>query len=477
MGWRRLSGIDAIFLYAERERSPLHVVGAIELEGRSGRPGEDFERLRAQIARRAPALPVLRRRLVEVPFGLDRPVWADDPRFDLSAHLHRAALPAPGGRRELAACIARIAEQPLRRDRPLWELHAVEGLRGGRIALVVKIHHAAVDGVGAVKLLAALLGIGEAEPGASEAAAAPPPDEPAPSPLDLLLGAALSLGGAPLRGARELWNARGLGGRLLDSALGRDALVRWAPRTRLNGRVSSRRAVALGSVPICDVLDVKNAFAATVNHVVLAACAGALRRYLGDRGELPREPLIAAIPMATGRCADDGAGNALSVMLVRLPVHLADALDRLHAAREASREARRRHEAFGDPLGGWPDLLSPALLSGLSRAYDALGLAERHPPVHNVVISNVPGPEQPLTCAGARVAACHPLGPIYDGWALNLTVLSYAGSIGIGAIACPEAVPDLERIPRAFEASVAQLVRLARGEKKRLTAAARRARS
>jgi WS/DGAT/MGAT family acyltransferase len=293
-----------------------------------------------------------------------------------------------------------------------------------------------------------------------------------PSALALLADAALAAGGQPLRGALQLWRTTGAGARLVASSFKRESPLPSAPRTRLNGRVTSRRAVALGSVSLSDVKRVKSAFAATVNHVVLAACAGALRRYLGTHGEIPRQPLVAAVPMALADRAADGIGNSLSVLLVRLPVHLADPLDRLNASRDASRDAMRAHELLGgSQLREWADILTPPLLAGASQVYMRFGLAEHHRPLTNVVISNVPGPPMPLYCGGARVVACHPIGAIYDGCALNLTVMSYDGTIGVGAIACPDMVPAVDAIPRGFEASVAELRQLAEGASEQVAAA------
>lgn len=469
MSWRRLSEIDAVFLYGETERTPLHVMAVLVLESGGGHPGDDCRRLRERIAARLHSLPSLRRRIVEVPLALDLPIWADDPGFDLDAHVHRAALPAGGGDRELAEILERVAETRLHRDRPPWEIHIVEGLARGRLALVAKIHHAAVDGIGGMQLLARLLDASpDPAPPQDRDATLPEESSHPPSPLRLLAHAAASLPASPSRTARRLWRAGELGLRLLGSG------ASPAPRARrslLNRRVTSRRRVALGSVPFADVKRVGRAFAATVNHVVLAACAEALRGYLADHGEMPHGPLVAAVPKAWGRRSCGDTGNAISLLRISLPVHLGDALDRLHAAREASREAVRSHELHGDPVAAWTRLLAAPVLAGASHAYGHFGIAGRHPPLHNVVISNVPGPRGALYCAGMRVSTCHPLGPIYDGWALNLTVLSYAGSIGLGALACPEAVPDLEQIPRRFEAAVARLADLARGQEKPLAPA------
>jgi WS/DGAT/MGAT family acyltransferase len=457
--------MDAVFLYAETAEAPLHVMGALILESHGRGPREDFRRMRAQIARRLPALPILRRKLVEVPLALGRPVWSDDPAFDLDAHLYRTALPAPGGDDELFEAIARIAEVPLRRDRPLWEMWVIEGLAGGRFALVAKIHHSAVDGIGGALLMCALLDADRQVRPPRSAEVEPPHEfEPAPSSAALFADAALALGAQPLRGAWQVLRSAAPGARLALASLSkREFPLPSAPSTRLNGRVTSRRSVALGSVQLADVKRVKNAYAATVNHVVLAACAGALRRYLGAHGEVPHGPLIAAVPMALGDRPSDGLGNSLSVLLVRLPVHLEDPVERLRAAREASLDAMRTHELLGNQLNDWIDLVSSPVLASAAQLYSKLGLTQLHRPVVNLVMSNVPGPTEPLYCAGSRVTACHPFGPIYDGCALNLTVMSYDGALAIGALGCPDTVPAVDEIPRAFEASVEELVAIVDG--------------
>lgn len=459
MRWQHLSGLDAAFLYAETPTAPLHVMGLLVLES-DGDPGaDDYHRVRDHVARRLPSLPLLRRRLLEVPLSLGRPVWVEVGDVDLDSHVRRLALPAPGGTRELADCVGRLAEAPLQRDRPLWELVVIEGVSRGRVALVAKIHHAAADGVGAAGVLAGLLD-GKPHPAAAVGEDGRGTGGRAPSKFQLVAGALAELGSQPVRAARQVLRSGRLGARLILSGAPPPS---WAPRTQLNGPISNRRTVATGRVSLADVKAVKNRFGATVNHVVLAACAGALRQYLGSHGGVPNGPLVAAVPMARGTRMRDGCGNAISVVRVALPVHVGDALARLRACREASQKALKRHDALdlGQQISAWADLLTPPLLVGAARLYSNLGLADRHPPLHNVVISNVPGPGTPLYCAGSRVVACHPFGPIFDGFALNLTVLSYAGSIGIGAIACPRLVPELESIVAGFQTCVQELQRLA----------------
>jgi hypothetical protein len=211
------------------------------------------------------------------------------------------------------------------------------------------------------------------------------------------------------------------------------------------------------------VKQVKNAYASTVNHVVLAACAGALRRYLGAHGEIPEQPLVAAVPMALAE--RPATGSAIRSRRCSCACRCSSQIRSTACARRARRASTRcaRQELIGNQLNEWADLVSPALLAGASQLYTRLGLADYHAPLVNLVISNVPGPAMPLYCAGSRVTACHPLGPIYNGCALNLTVMSYNGSLGVGAIGCPDTVPDLAEIPRAFESEVAELLQIAHG--------------
>jgi diacylglycerol O-acyltransferase len=460
---QQLAGIDSAFLSLETEHAPLHVAATIVLEPspHDGSPA-DYQGIRRHLAPRLSRLPIFRRRIQEVPLRLDHPFWLEEAELDLDAHLHRVAVPAPGSRRELAELVGHLASRPLDRDLPLWELWVLEGLEQGRTALLAKLHHALIDGVAGASILAQLLDV--SREGSRDVPAAPSPErKPAPRARAMLLAAAVGVASLPMRAAQQIWQTARRGAGIARAMIGEVAPAGtslMAPTSCLNGALSPRRCVALGEVPLERLEDVKRAFGVKLNDVVLAACAGALRSCLTAWGDSVREPLVAAVPVAVPRSGD--AGNAVSVMRVELPVQLAHPVERLLECRRSARRAKRVQRAAGGKLlAGWAELAMPWLLSGLTDLYSRLGLADYHPPLANLVISNVPGPTEPLFCAGHEVRGCHPLGPIYEGWALNLTVLSYAGRVQMGLMACPSVVQEPARICDAFDEAVAELHRAA----------------
>ena len=293
----RLSGLDSAFLAAERPGNPLHVMGLLVLDPTTVPGGYRFEAFREFVAQRLPVLAPLRRRLVEVPGGLARPYWIDEPAIDLDLHLRRAAVPSPGGPREVAEMAARMLERPLDRSRPLWEMELVEGLAGGRIALLAKVHHSMMDGLAGMKLMASLF----SETPALEAPRGIPRRAPSqvPSRLRLLADAVPWL-------ARQPWRATLASARTARSLLRRALRARGRPaapalevaRSWLNVQITPQRAVAYTSLALADLRAVGAPLGATVTDVLLALMAGALRRYLAARGVVPSAPLVAAVPIA-----------------------------------------------------------------------------------------------------------------------------------------------------------------------------------
>ncbi|RAY15852.1 wax ester/triacylglycerol synthase family O-acyltransferase [Actinomadura craniellae] len=455
---RQLTALDANFLNAEGGGTLTHIAGLAVLDPTT-RPGNrltcaDLARL---VAERASLAAPLRQRLVSVPLGLDRPYWADDPDFDPAWHISEVGLPAPGDDAQLAETVALLHERELDRSRPLWEAVIIQGLLGGRVAVYAKVHHAATDGVLAADILAALLDLSPEPRPVPEAGAEP---VPAPSPAAMVsagltrsvfhpVAAARSLAQAapyldevPLLG--QLPGARRVA-RALQEALGRDPLPPGprlvAPPTPFNGPVGRRRSVAFGSLPLAEVKRARGALGGSVNDVVMALCAAALRRWLDKRGRLPDVPLVAAVPASLRRrsAAADGA-NQVSVMLAQLPTHLDDPAERFTAMRQGMAAAKRRFAVTG---GGWLDALSqlaPVPLSG-----PLVRLAMRTGSVRpiNLMVSNVPGPQFPLYLCGARVLAYHPVSVVSDlTGGINITVFSYDGRLDIGIVACRDMVPD-----------------------------------
>lgn len=462
----RLSGLDASFLYFETPESPLQVGMVAVLDPSQAPGGYSFDKVVQLIESRIHLVPPFRRRLVEVPFNLHHPVWIDDPHFDIIHHVRQVALPAPGSMRELGRMAGRILTTPLDRTRPLWEMWLVEGLEQGRVALVAKVHHAAVDGASGAGLLVHLFDL---EREASPVVPPPPkPAAPAPSEAELLRDAIRSqlqkpeqfidLVGRTTTAIRNLIRRR----RDPDTTPGATPLS--APRTHFNAAVTARRDVAFTRVSLDDVKGVKRAFGTTVNDVVLALCAGALRRYLGGRGALPSEPLIAVVPISVRAPGEeDRITNRVSALFTSLATNVVDPVERLFAIRNVTRGAKEAHNAIGaDMLQNWAEFAAPNTFHLAARFYTRFRLADRHRPVHNLVISNVPGPPFPLYLAGAEVVSAYALGPVMQGAGLNITVMSYRGSLDMSFTVSAELVPDVWDLASAVEPSLTELVEAAR---------------
>lgn len=453
----RLSGLDASFLYLETSSQLLHVCAVLELDGSTMPGGYSFDALKHALDQRTSTMAAFRRRLHDTTLNLDHPVWVDDPDFDIDHHLHRVALPAPAGPEQLAELAAHLAGQPMDRTRPLWDMWVVEGLASGGIAVIAKMHHASVDGVTGANLMSMLCGL---DP---DTAPEPDPDyRPAEPPHDLHIAAdgLLRYVRRPLHFARLLphtidvtgrWIAKGLRGAAMKPPFS-------APRTSFNGTVTGHRSVAMAQLDLATVKEIKQAFGTTVNDVVLALCAGAVRRYLADRDELPDRPLLALVPVSVHGRSDRAGRNKVSGMFATLRTDLADPVERLTATAATNAVAKDHHRTISASLlQDWAAFAAPTTFGLAVRAYSGLRLAERTPVVYNLVISNVPGPPMPLYFLGARITGMYPLGPVFHGSGLNITVLSNAGRVDVGIIACREQVPDPARIATDLSDALAEL--------------------
>jgi WS/DGAT/MGAT family acyltransferase len=461
---QRLSGLDASFLYLETPAQVLHVCGLLVLDGSTMPGGYDFERFKEKLAERVALIPAFRRKLHNPLWNLTHPVWVEDDDFDLEAHVHRIGVPAPGDRRELAELCAHIAGQRLDRAQPLWQLHVIEGLAGGEIAVLLKMHHASVDGVGGASLITALAGL---EPDA------PPPEVAGDERRNAgvpgrraLLGAGLtSFVKGPVELAKLLPDLLGLAPKWIGKALqGKGMPVPFtAPRTSLNGTITAHRSVAYASLDLDEVKQVKNAFGVTVNDVALAVVSGALRQFLRERGELPDDPLVATVPVSVhGRTERDHGSNKVSAFFASLPTHLEDPAARLFMIAESNRLSKDHHyDIDADMLGDWAQFSAASMFGLAVRAYSALRLAERHPVVHNLVVSNVPGPPMPLYLLGCRITGLYPLGPVFHGAGLNVTVLSNAGRVDVGLLGARELTGDLWPLADHFQDALQELIKAA----------------
>jgi WS/DGAT/MGAT family acyltransferase len=493
----QLSGLDAGFLSMETPTTFGHV-GGVSIFDPSDRPGgeltlEDVQRL---IAERIHLLPPYRRRLVAVPFGIDRPYWIEDPDFDLDFHVRAIGLPSPGNREQLAEQVARIHARPLDRTRPLWELYLISGLEDGTVAMYTKTHHAAIDGVSGTELMSVML---DTTPGGQpiEPPSGPRRVEPVPSSLELLgrsLATAITSPRRALRMQRRMLRAgavmtRQQGGPLALTAqealgrvpvladlpfvrdalgtprdapvLGRPSLT--GPRVSFNRPITPHRRWAYTTVPFADVRAIKQRYGVTVNDVMMAVSAGALRRFLADRHELPTTPLLAMTPVSVRTEETAGTyGNQVAGMIAVLPTHEADPLRRLELAHEAMKIAKEQYKAL--PAGMMADITQftpPALAALASRLYSRMRIADLANPPFNVVISNVPGPQHPLYAAGARQIGLYPASIVMDGLGLNISLVSYDGGIHFGLLACRELVPDLWDLMDLHVDALAELRKLA----------------
>jgi diacylglycerol O-acyltransferase / wax synthase len=481
---QQLTSLDAQFLAIETPRTYGHV-GGLAVYDPSTAPGGEIahQDICALVNERLHLLPPFTRKLVQVPLGLDHPYWIEDDDFDIDFHIRDSAVAPPGNDKQLANTVERIFARPLDRTRPLWELYLIHGLEGGRVALLTKIHHAVVDGVSGAEILSTLLDI---SPEGRDVT--PPPDdkprgEKKPSDVAMLARGLMGLPRQPLRAVRgiptvlpNLTDFPGVatvpGGPQVTRALARawrmlpgtgsapnvlEATSARPPRTPFNGRISQHRTFAFGSLPLDSVKALKNELGITVNDVVVALCATAVRDWLLGRGALPDEPLVAMVPMSVRTEEQKGTyGNRVSMMIVPIPTNVEDPRERLLTAHETLASAKQRHRALpANLLTDATSFIPPAVHARASRLTMELG--GRLAPPLNLVISNVPGPRDPLYLAGAQLQAHFPVSVITDGVGLNMTVMSYRDHVDFGLVGDRKLFGDTWPLMEGLERSLDEL--------------------
>jgi WS/DGAT/MGAT family acyltransferase len=445
----------------------MHVGSLMLLDVPAPRPGERAgeafrRRLVAHLAERLPRAPALRRVLHEAPLDLGHPMWVDADDLDVADHVRLRALPGAGGRARLRSLVARLHAERLPRDVPMWRFVVIDNVEPGVVALYSQVHHALLDGQGGIALAQALLDI-EPKPAAKksrrrvqEAANA------APARRDLATHATratvnqfarlLRALPATYRQAGGLRGAAALVGGLRDNVL-------LAPRTVFNRQVGPGRSFAELSLPLDQVKAVAKGFGVSLNDVVLAICAGALRELLLGVDALPRKALVAAMPVSLRAAGNTETNNQVSMVQCTLATDLADPVERLRAIQASTAQIKQRVSTFKDLIPtDYPGLAAPIWAAGLSRLWARGRIAEKLPPLANVAISNVPGPPVPLYLAGARLSHYFPVSIVTHGLAFNITVQSYAGSLEFGLTACKDVVARPEIVARAMARALTQLL-------------------
>ena len=459
-----LSGLDGAFLHLETPDTPMHVASLHLFDLPEGYRGDFHADIKRQMRRRLHLAPIFQRKLAPMPLQFANPAWVSDDAVDLDWHVQRATLPAPGGQAELEDFAARVHGELLDRHRPLWRLYVIDGLASGQVGYCIKAHHAVLDGQAGVLLAQALFDVTARprtvpRPGHAVAAEHPGMGE--------LAAAALKHDAAQIvKFVRHLPDVAGtllglLGGGSASAkpSAGMGQNVGFGPRTPLNVPITGERTFAALSLPMDALKQLAAAHDAKLNDIVLALCSGALRRYLARHGGIPKKPLVAAMPISLRASGNTEFGTQATMTLVNLHTHRADAVRRLHAIRDAAGAAKAlAGRTKGILPTDFPSIAVPWVLHGLATLYGRSGLAGAIPPIANLVVSNVPGPQVPLYAAGARMHTYWPLSIVEHGLGLNLTVMSYAGAMGFGFTAARVAVPDARPLANALAEAFDELV-------------------
>jgi WS/DGAT/MGAT family acyltransferase len=457
-----LSGLDALFLHLETPETPMHV-GALHLLALpAGDPRAYVAAVRRHVAGRLHLSPVFTRRLAPMPLALANPVWVHADRVDLRVHVRHVRLPAPGSFAQLEATVARLHARLLERDRPFWRLYVIDGLASGQLALYTKVHHATLDGAASVAFAQALLDATPVPRAVSASRHSARGEHPGRAQL---LGAAVRTTATQVARAlkvvpefaRVLTTLVARGDGVAALPVKRESF-RFAPRTPLNVTIGRARAVATLSIPLPAVARIADRHRVTVNDVVLAIVSGALRRHLGPRGGLPAQSLVAAVPVSLREAGNTDATTLATMSRMSLATDVEAPLERLQAIHAGSGRAKALTRELRSVIPtDFPSLGMPWLFGAAAALYGRARLADRVPPLANLVVSNFPGSGTPLFLAGARLLTWWPLSIVEHGLGLNVTVQSYAGSLDFGVVCARDALRDAGAFAGAMRAAFDEL--------------------
>jgi len=469
---KTLSGVDGAFLHLETPETPMHVGSLSLFDLPDGYRGDFHADVKAQMKKRLKLVPVFTRKLAAMPLQFANPAWVTDDKVDLDYHVQHLKLPAPGTQAQLEDKAGLLHSELLDRSRPLWRLYVIDGLQSGQIGYYIKVHHAVLDGQAGVMLAQALFdvtpkprsiprsaGLRAEHPGMGELAAAALKHDVSQyvKLVRHLPDVVRALSG--MFGAAAPSEAKGRLGQNFS----------FGPKTSLNIPITGERGFAAVSVPLDTLKQLAVRHEAKLNDVVMALCSGALRRYLSSHGGIPKKPLIATMPISLRAAGNTEYTTQATLSLVNLNTQIADPVKRLRAIRDASGAVKAvASRAKGVIPTDFPSIGVPWVLHGLASLYGRSGLAGAIPPVANVVISNVPGPQVPLYAAGARMATYWPLSIVEHGVGLNITVMSYAGAMGFGFTTARCAVPDAGELSVALIEALDELVAKSRSAARRM---------
>ncbi len=452
----RLTGLDSSFLHLERDAAHMHVAGCMVFKGSA----PDYDDLVQEIGARLHLVPRYRQRLAFVPLNQGRPVWVDDPHFNITYHVRHTALPRPGGEEELKRMAGRVFSQALDRRRPLWELWLVEGLEDDRFAILSKTHHALVDGISGVDIATILF-----DTSPDPLPVAPPEQEwvarPLPSSAQLLADALLERTTVPaeiVRGARAtLRGPRRVAGRIGGALAGVGAMawtgLRTAPPSPFNVRIGPHRRFTWVRGDLAQFKAIKNSLGGTVNDVVLATVTGALGRYMRLHGHDTEDVVLKAmVPVSVRADVERGAlGNRVAAMWAPLPVGILDPVERLLEISHAMEALKDSDQAVGAQLlTGLSGFAPPTILAQASRL-------QAHQRLFNLVVTNVPGPQIPLFMLGRELEALFPMVPLTENTALGIAIMSYNGQLNFGLLADYDGLPDVEALAEEIRLSIEEL--------------------
>jgi diacylglycerol O-acyltransferase / wax synthase len=471
MSKKSLSGLDASFLYLETPEQPMHVASMCLYELPAAKKRGFLKAVRTHLEKRMHLAPLFTNALAYAPYSLGHPHWERAENVDLSYHVQRITIAKPGTLHQLEAAVAKEHSRLMDRARPLWQFTIFDGLQDGRIAFYGKVHHAALDGKGGVVLANAILDLSETprevpppKPRADAPAAAPKTD----LKIGEMIGAAFS--NTLAQYAKIVKSIPSVAGAVAQAAAPvikkaasqRSLPVDFAPRTPFNVNISTQRMFSTAALSLDGVRAAAKALGGSLNDGVLFVCASALRSYLKQHNALPKKTLVAAMPVSLREESNKELNNQASMVLAELGTHHGDAKKRWLAIQTSTHKVKESLKSLKNVLPtDYPGLLAPLLVSRLNQTVASTKLMEKLPPVANLVISNVPGPQVPLFLSGARMTTFYPVSIIVHGIALNITVQTYCGAIYFGVIACKKAVPDLHKLTDAIGAAFDELIALA----------------